>query len=670
MKRNNTPWHPVQPAPVDWSDSGDPVSTRFDDIYYSRDNGLAESRYVFLEGNKLPERWLNHPRAHFCIGETGFGTGLNFLVAWQAWRALPESRPDLHYLSIEKYPLSRQDLRKALALWPELEPLVTCLLDSYPGLLAGQHRILLDEGRVRLDLWWEDAEEALLDLASREHRLVDAWFLDGFAPSRNEAMWSSGLLQALARISQAEASFSTFTAAGQVRRALGSAGFRVEKAPGYRHKRECLRGAIAHQRYPWPHSEETPWDIPAQASLRPDSAVVIGAGLAGCHVAAALARRGIDVTLLDEGSLAAAGSGNEQGILYTRLSRKHSPLVDFALQSFRFAATFYREMFQSGVLQRGIDGELCGSFQQSDNRREMSSLAEVLGELQEFAQVLDAADASEILKVEQSRGGYWYPLSGWLRPASVCRALTDHDRIRLLENCGKLSLHETNGEWQVSSAGKPLLTAACVVAATGTGTTSWEQFSWLPLQSIRGQTTHIPAAPAFNELGAALCHEGYIAPHRGGVHCIGATFDPGDHDTCLRSGDHRYNLDKLATAVPAWRDNLAALDVESLQGRVGFRCASPDYLPVVGPAPDHGAFIEDYGAMRKDARQTVSHKGRFLPGLYLSTAHGSRGLSSAPITAELLASMICEEPPPFSRELCRALLPARFIIRDLRRNRI
>ena len=110
MKRDNLPWRAVQPATLHWSESGVPVSDTFDDVYYSQENGLEESRHVFLKGNDLPQRWHNHPRRHFCIGELGFGTGLNFLLTWQAWRELPESRPDLHYFSIEKHPLTHADL--------------------------------------------------------------------------------------------------------------------------------------------------------------------------------------------------------------------------------------------------------------------------------------------------------------------------------------------------------------------------------------------------------------------------------------------------------------------------------------------------------------------------------------------------------------------------------
>ncbi len=670
MKRDHLPWRPVQPATVRWNASGVPVSTAFDDVYYSQDNGLEESRHVFLSGNDLPQRWHHHARPHFCIGELGFGTGLNFLLTWQAWRELPAPRLDLHYVAIEKHPLTPADLRTALAAWPTLEDLVRLLLDAYPGLLPGQHRILLDEGRVRLDLWWEDAAPALADLLDREEPIVDAWYLDGFAPARNATMWTAQILHAVATLSRPAATFATFTAAGQVRRHLGDAGFKVSKVPGYGRKRECLRGVLADGYSAQASAGTSHWDLPTTTPTRPDHVLVVGGGLAGCTAAAALARRGIAVTLLEQGTLANAGSGNDQAILYTRLARKHSALADFSLQSFQFAATFYRNMFVDGALTAPTDGELCGSFQQSANAAEMTALGDALRPLDELAQILDAARARELLGIDQPSAGYWYPRSGWLCPAAVCRALLANDNIRVLENCGAVTLHATGAQWQALAGGQTLAQASCAIVATGTAATAMPQFQWLPLQSIRGQITHLPAAQTFDGLRAVLCHDGYIAPARAGRHSIGATFAASGDDPAPQSCDNQDNLAKLAAAVPAWRKSLESLDPAALEGRVGFRCTSPDYLPTVGPAPDLAAFLRDFGALRKNARQPVALRGRYLPGLYISSAHGSRGLTSAPLAAELLASVICSEPPPFSRMLCQALAPARFIIRDLLRNRI
>jgi len=669
MKRDNLPWRPVQPAAVHWDAEGAPSSVSFGDVYYSQDDGLAESHHVFLSGNDLPARWQTYSNRHFCVGELGFGTGLNFLLTWRAWQALPTPRPDLHYVSIEKYPLTRNDLARALSLWPELAEHAQALLAAYPGLLAGQHRVLLEDG-VRLDLWWEDATDALLDMAGRGQPLVDAWYLDGFAPARNETMWSAELIDSLAKLSRPAATFATFTAAGHVRRKLMDAGFTVSKVAGYGRKRECLCGVLENKITTAATSTLSPWDLPDCSPRRPHSAIVVGGGLAGCSTAAALARRGIAVTLLEREALSSGGSGNDQGILYTRLSRKHSALVDFALQGFLFASNFYRSMFHTGALKVRIDGELCGNFQQSHNTKDIATLREALRGVEELAQVLDAAQANAALGIEQPCAGYWYPGSGWLRPAAVCEALTQHENITVLQHCGDVTLRHDGARWLACVGTQTLAEATVVVLATGTDTLAIPQCSWLPLQMIRGQITQLPAIKGFDALRAALCHEGYIAPAREGTHSIGATFNPTLSDSTVRSSDHQENLAKLAAAVPACRAALDALDPAALHGRVGYRCASPDYLPVVGPAPQLERFLDDFSALRQNARHVIDSRGSYWPGLYLNTAHGSRGLTSTPIAAELLASMICDEPLPFSRTLSRALSPARFIIRDLSRNKI
>jgi tRNA 5-methylaminomethyl-2-thiouridine biosynthesis bifunctional protein len=327
-------------------------------------------------------------------------------------------------------------------------------------------------------------------------------------------------------------------------------------------------------------------------------------------------------------------------------------------------------MFQSGILMAGRDGELCGNFQQSDDAAELAALADVLQGVEELAQVLDADAASALLGFVQSRAGYWYPRSGWLHPPAVCRALLQRDNIQVREQCGPISLQREGERWHAVAGGRSIASAPCAIAAAGTGTTHLEPLHWLPLHTIRGQTTLLPSADAWSTLRATLCHEGFIAPARGGYHCIGATFEVGATDAKPRDLDNRDNLQKLAAAVPAWQETLQALDPAALQSRVGFRCASPDYLPVVGPAPDHAAFLADYAGLRNNARLASERRGQYLPGLYLSTAHGSRGLTSTPLAAQILASMICAEPLPLSRALSRALSPARFIIRGLIRNRI
>ena len=675
MTRGNSPWQALATAEINWAGGTTPKSVQYDDFYYSSVNGVEEGQYIFLEGNGLPGRWASHAHPSFCIVETGFGTGLNFLLTWKLWRAQPEPRPRLHFLSIEKYPLNKEDVRKALANWPELEELAVALLDNYPQPIPGQHRVVLEDGKVILDLWWEEAEHALAELAGQKCTMVDAWYLDGFSPNRNQSMWTETLFSSMVESCREGATFATFTAAGFVRRALMERGFVVSKLPGYGKKRECLHGVYsnttqARKAFPAKQETNTPWDIRSYSPGYPRTAIVIGAGIAGCTAAAALARRNIDVTVLEGSTVANAGSGNDQGVLYTRLSHKHSPLTDFSLQSYSFAHRFYRQYLASGILREGIDGALCGSFHQSDKLEELATMAPLLQSVPDLAQVLTATEANQILGIEQTEGGYWYPGSGWMRPSSVCHALLENDKIQVMENTGAISLEQTDGRWSALSAGKILAEAECAVIAAGTTSGSLAGLDWLPLKAIRGQTTTLPSNGELSSLRAALCHKGYISPARLESHCIGATFDIGDMDTHTRKVDHRYNLDSLATAVPAWKNTLAALDEQQLDGRVGYRCASPDYLPLIGPVPNHAVFLQNYALLRKNAKRTIPLHGDYMPGLYLSTGHGSRGLTSTGLAAEIIASLICGEPIPLSRELYRAVSPGRFIIRDLCRKQL
>ncbi|WP_116364501.1 bifunctional tRNA (5-methylaminomethyl-2-thiouridine)(34)-methyltransferase MnmD/FAD-dependent 5-carboxymethylaminomethyl-2-thiouridine(34) oxidoreductase MnmC [Parahaliea mediterranea] len=682
MQRNNQPWQ-AMPAPrLDWGDDGVPGSSAFGDIYFSRDDGAAESRFVFLAGNALPQRWASHPAPAFVIGETGFGTGLNFLLTWQAWAACPTPKPRLHYLSVEQYPLRRQDLQRALAAWPGLAEFASELLAHYPSPVPGCHRLLLAGGQITLDLWWADAETALADLASHRQRWVDAWYLDGFAPARNASMWSSAVLGQIGALSRPGATLATFTAAGAVRRALQAAGFSMHKGPGFGRKRERLLGT-----YPDDLAEnatenstenvtdnrptDTPWDLPRQTAPAPRSALVLGAGLAGCATAAALARRGVTVQLLEAASLAGEASGNAQGVLYTRLSRRHSALSDFALASFSDASRHYRHLLDTGALRDGLDGALCGCFHQHHKADELADMAERLAHLPELARVLDAAEASALLGVSQAAPGYWFPGSGWLSPQALCRHWSQQPGITLREHCGPLQLRRAGSQWQALNAqGEVIAEADCAVIACGNSSAQHSGLDWLPLQPIRGQTTTLPPGPPFDTLRAAFCHEGYIAPApTGSGHCIGATFNLGEHSTAPSAADQQQNLQRLASAVADWGSALAALDGSALPARVGFRCTTPDYLPLAGPVPDAPALLATYVALRQNARKTINSAAPTMPGLYLNTGHGSRGLSSAPLCAELIASQACNEPPPLPRYLSRALAPARFLIRDLGRNK-
>lgn len=215
-----------------------PRSAQFDDVYFSVEDGLAETRHVFLSGNTLPAIWRGQER--FTIGETGFGTGLNFLAALNLWHATPaEYRPDhLHFISFEKYPLTRDYIHTHLAHWTELAGELEAVLAVYPKDLSDGVYDLAVSDAVTLTLVFGDINAAipLVDAA------VDCWFLDGFKPSSNPDMWSDTVFSNMARLSTSGARFATFTAAGFVRRGLAAQGFTVNKIKGYGRKREMCVG--------------------------------------------------------------------------------------------------------------------------------------------------------------------------------------------------------------------------------------------------------------------------------------------------------------------------------------------------------------------------------------------------------------------------------------------
>ncbi len=663
-------------AELSWAE-GVPRSNRFQDTYFSSAGGAAESRHVFLAGNDLPGRWRN--RSRFTIVETGFGTGLNFLSCWQAWQQGRTERPGrarLHYLSIEGFPLRQEDLATAASAWPELQSEARALAGAYPPPLPGMHR--LQFGDVCLDLVFGELETALALLTTLPDLAVDAWFLDGFAPARNPDMWTPRLYQVMAALSRPDGSFATFTAAGDVRRGLQAAGFTVAKTPGFGRKRDMLRGRLSTEPAP-PAPLLTPWHLskqrypepgrPRSSNGKPASAIVLGAGLAGAFTAEALAQRDVPVTVLEAGDIAGAASGNLQGALYTRLSHRESALASFALHSFCFAARRYRSLLEAGVLEAGRDGELCGALHLRPDWGVGDVLHDTVMSLPGLVRGLNAEDAEQVSGITGCGSALYYPDSGWLHPGAVCRALLDTAQVQVMEHCGPLTLHRCEQGWEVrNSQGASLGKAECVVVACGIDSAAVAGADWLRLQAVRGQTSQVASRGALAELRTVICHEGYLPPARAGEHCLGATFNIGDTDSTVRVADHLANLEQVAKALPGLQDDLPLGQAAQLEGRVGYRCATPDYLPVAGPVPDPDAFCDDFADLRRDARQLIPTPGSYLPGLYLCAGHGSRGLTSTPLCGELLAAQACGEAWPMPAELARALAPARFLVRELKRN--
>jgi tRNA 5-methylaminomethyl-2-thiouridine biosynthesis bifunctional protein len=628
-------------AKLEWQD-GQPVSLQYGDVYFSRASGIEETRHVFLQQNRLRERWQDLAESTFTIAETGFGTGLNFLCAWQLWRESASPAARLHFVSTEKYPLSPEDLARALAIWPELADLAALLLKQYRRMTPGWQRMSFDHGSVTLTLLIGDARETLPELRAS----VDAWFLDGFAPAKNPDMWQQELLQQIARLAAPGCTVTTFTSVGSVRRGLAAAGFRMERAPGHGSKRHMLRGEYLHGRQPF------------MAGAR--RAIVIGGGIAGTASAYSLAQRGWQVTLIERhAGLAQEASGNPQGVLYPRLSGHDIPLSRVALYGFQHTLRLAEQW-----LEKGRDWNHCGLLQQAFNAREAKRCEEVLarGLPPSLVRAVNAEEAGILAGLPMPHGGLWFPDGGWVHPPALCQALAAHPGITTLLSSEALELRLATQGWQVLQGENLLAEAPIVVVCTANDSAHFVQTAHLPLETVRGQVTQLPATEESAHLKAVVCTEGYIAPARDGTHCVGATFAPENNSLELLAADHAENLSMLGSLSPQLFNALdgKTLDPSRLQGRTALRCVAPDYLPMAGPLLDPAVLVERYEV----GSRLPADRLPWMSGLYVNTAHGSKGLLTAPLCAEIIASMLGNEPLPVDAGLTRALDPNRFLLRQ------
>jgi tRNA 5-methylaminomethyl-2-thiouridine biosynthesis bifunctional protein len=288
-------------SPVQWLPDGIPHNPRFNDRYRGDGDdgrgGILQARHVFLGGCDLPGAWRDAPR--WTLLETGFGLGLNFLATWQAWRADPLAPRLLHYVAIEAWPPTADDLQRGAAPYPELAPLAHELAARWAGLLPGFHRLAFEGGRVQLTLCIGEVRAMLRELRFE----ADSVYLDGFTPALNPDMWDPHTLKAVSHLCRRGTRVATWTIARSVRDGLAQHGFIVEKAAGLPPKRDCLRATWDP---PWTPRRPEPAPVAPWAG-GDRRALVIGAGLAGASAAYSLAQRGWQVTVLDRAGTPAAG---------------------------------------------------------------------------------------------------------------------------------------------------------------------------------------------------------------------------------------------------------------------------------------------------------------------------------------------------------------------------
>lgn len=641
----------ITPATLTWQ-NGEPYSPHLNERYFCRIDGLTDARDVFVEGNALATRFKKLlDNQHFVIGETCFGAGLNFLVTAKAFLQHAHSNTRLHYIASESQPLSRSDFALALQLWPELDVLANELVEQYPALTPGFHRQTLFSDRITLTLMFGDIHAMWTQLPARTPYNVDAWFLNGFAPTNNPTMWQKSLFERIAQLSHPGTTIVSNTNEERVQRGLTQAGFNLTQSPHLEYKHAIITAAWVGTAI----HDDSP-NEPHQNQSRPPRIAIVGAGLAGVTTAAALIQRGYQVKLFDRSGVASGASGNLAGVVYTTPSAHPTPQNRFYQSSYLYALKrFHAMQFPrneqdgaiSGVLQLAKNGRLADKAHAA--LRSGIWPTELLSEPTiNDTQALGLSENEHRASKANTHGALVLHQAGYISAPQWCVRLVHQANLTVIEkNVSRLSRLD-NGKWQLTCDDASTELFDQVILANAAAALNLVSLPALKLKNIRGQVSYVKKTPDSEKWPYAICHAGYLTPAINGLHCVGATFDIEDNEPEPRDDDDRKNIEQLKEYLPKqWRD-LGGKDIKVHSRRVGFRCQSTDFLPLVGSLAD------------------IDEK---MTGLWLNIAHGSRGITGTPLCAEILTCMINGEPMPIDRDMSAALAPVRFTLRKAKQKR-
>jgi tRNA 5-methylaminomethyl-2-thiouridine biosynthesis bifunctional protein len=656
----------LRPARIDFSGVV-PRSLDHDDLYHPREGAQAQARHVFLQGNGLPRRWQD--RRQFCILETGFGLGHNFLATWAAWQADRKRCGELHYVSLELHPPGPEDLLRAHEIAgqdqdapPGHEERLRALVAAWPPLLSGLHALEFTDhaastdrgpGRVHLTLAFGDARHLLSKLVGR----FDAFYLDGFAPKVNPELWDPWLLRGLARLAAPDATAATWSVAHPVREGLMAAGFAVERAPGFGAKRDMTVARFASLA-----PRRTPAGRPQGPWIGERRAVIVGAGLAGALAAQALAQRGWTCTVLDSASEPAQGaSGNPAGLFHGVLHRDDSVHARLHRHAALAAARHYGPLIRSGTVPGGLDGLLAvrgeGSTADEAGRPESHGLPG-------YAIGLTPGEASLLAQASLSGPALHFLQGGWVDPAALVRQALASPGVRFQGNARVKALRapvDGDPTWSLmDEAGTQLAHAPLVVLAAGRGLpvlahdVGRDLLALGPQELTRGQLTWFACN---SPLRRPVTGHGYAVSLPDGRLVCGASqqsVEAQNQDERLLLEDQSWNLARLRGLT-----GLFPAEGSSFGGRVSWRVHTPDRLPLIGPAPR----ADLPPPLRRDQPRFIPRH----PGLFIIGALGSRGLIWAPLASRLLCAWLDATPMPLEADLLDALDPCRWSVRQSRR---
>ena len=618
-----------------------PHSATFDDVFFNSAGGLAESEYVFIQGNQLIPRWSTTDQNSFCVAETGFGTGLNFLATCRAWEAQTKRPNRLHYISFEQHPLSAHSMQLAHQLFPELAPFSEQLLSQWRPPRYGINQYPCPNG-VTLTLFFGDVNTYLPQLFAE----VDAWYLDGYAPAKNPEMWHAPLVKEMARLSKKGTSLATFTAASKVQKTLQEQGFFITKVPGFGAKREMI--TATYQPAVTTPNKSTQMPHWAPVNTHPNSrrqATVLGAGIAGMCVAHELKHAGYQVTVVDQNPQPMQqASGNPLAMVMPLLTTQTSPESLFHQRAFEVATQFYAaEEFQAiGVLQH-LKPPQRQRWQQAIEQQQWPSHY-----------------------LRMTTAGLCYENAGYVKPQLVGQRLRSSVDQWLTQQVSEVCAVKSGGWQLLNEQGKTVHTTELLVVANGIRAQQILPDQALFLSAKLGQTTTIKAPDV--DLEHIILDQGYLIPDAENQHwLLGATFDHMPTEQWYQ---------QQPPAVDHWQRNLAHWQDQSwfqqltaaqqLESHTAIRATPPDHLPLCGPLVNQAQFILTHQDLHHGRHWQHYPEAETLPGLYLLNGLGSRGFTTAPLLAQYLVAMITSQPLPLEADLCKIIHPNRCLYRALK----
>ncbi|WP_169778903.1 bifunctional tRNA (5-methylaminomethyl-2-thiouridine)(34)-methyltransferase MnmD/FAD-dependent 5-carboxymethylaminomethyl-2-thiouridine(34) oxidoreductase MnmC [Campylobacter curvus] len=605
-------------------------NAQFDDIYFNTDKPWCESEYVFAKG--LDEIW--HEQDRFIVAETGFGAGLNFLTLCKKFQ---NSGKRLHFVSIEANPIAKHDLAEIYENLGKFKTLAKKLARLYPPLVRGIHRIEFSEF-ITLDLCFGDVLEILPELDFK----ADVWFMDGFAPSKNEAMWSEAVFKHIACLTRLGGMVRTYSCAKIVRERLVRAGFWLELRKGYGKKRQMSHAVLKQSC----EISKDPWFARCETALnlaRAPRALIIGAGIAGLATAVELRKNGFDVTLAEaKDAVATNGSGNYCGVLMPLITKPDVNLGRMHLNAFLQAVRFYR----SAMSERYIKFSGCIDY----------AYDELLAK--RFESWRDE-NADEIFKFDKAAKPYpamFIKGGAYVRPRKMCEKIAKDLNV-LFAHEYLSHKHLKNGQISVKFKNAKSLKTDVLVFATGSKSAEIFKEKEILLSSVRGQVTHIEPLVDTHMPFSAF---GYVCPSIGGVQVIGATYARNEFCDEARDEDDAENLSKVSEFLDSKKARI-------IGSKVGYRSYSSDRFPVIGALYDEEFYKQSYKDLFWSKHKDTNPTAVYEPNVFVNIAHGSRGLCTAILGAKLIGDLVIGRPLCIEKSLFNDLHAARFLVRRLKR---